>query len=111
MPQPIRRPPTPSRPASAPLAGLASREPVTVSLRFPVEAHGETIDAITFRRPTGGDLIACDGLGEIAMSAKLIERCGNVPPSTIKALDALDFGACAEAVAGFFVSFPATGGV
>lgn len=90
---------------------------VTVTLKAPVQAHGETVEAITLRPPRGDDIIACGypfqvmsdaeaGAGAIPIAgavAKYIARLGNVPPSTVRALSAPDWNACMQAVGNFFV--------
>jgi hypothetical protein len=95
----------PARPAPRP-----GRSPVVVDLEFPIEAHGEEVRSLTFRRPTFGDLLATEGLGEIETSGKLIELLAGIPPSSVRALDAADFEKVGLAIAGFFESSPANGG-
>ena len=103
----------------------------TIELRYPVQAHGKEIDRIELRRPKGADLIVCgyplimiapaetpqddDGYFQDSAPldigsefrpnagaiAKLIARCGDVPPSTVKALDFIDFNDCLQAIIGF----------
>lgn len=109
---------------------------ITIPLSEPVPAHGGEIDSITLRRPKGADYVACgyplimiapsdtpqdddgnfvdDAPADIGSEfrpnasaiAKLIARCGNVPPSTVKALDGADFNACLMAI----ISFLGAGG-
>lgn len=104
---------------------------VTIPLSKPVQAHGKEIDEIVLRRPIGADFIACgyplimiapsetpqddegnfiddapaDIGGEFRPNAsaiaKLIARCGNVPASTVKALDGADFNDCLMGIVGF----------
>lgn len=111
-------------------------EKTTIPLSVPVPAHGGEIDSITLRRPKGGDYVACgyplimiapsetpqdddgnfvdDAPADIGSEfrpnasavAKLIARCGDVPASTVKALDGADFNACLMAI----ISFLGVGG-
>jgi hypothetical protein len=78
-------------------------------------AHGDMIKKITFRRPTGGDIME---MGEgypinidwetgvvrpnPVVMGMMMSRLAEVPPSTIKAMDAIDWSTCAHALMGFF---------
>ena len=82
-----------------------------VVLRKPVQAHGETIDTLTFREPTGEDIIACgyplqmgDGAATpiAGVIAKYIGRLGGIPASSVGRLSASDFQACMAAILPFF---------
>jgi Phage tail assembly chaperone proteins, E, or 41 or 14 len=90
---------------------------IPVPLKRPVQAHGKEIGSITIRRPKGGDITACgfpmlmagDGSGTDAQGqpdaraiSKYIARLGDVPASTVAALDAEDWQACMVVVMGFF---------
>jgi hypothetical protein len=88
---------------------------ITIELTTPVQAHGETLKAITFRRPTGGDIMAMgEGYpividwesGRITpnpvVMGHMMSVLAAVPPSTIKSLDAEDWSTCAHALMGFF---------
>jgi hypothetical protein len=88
---------------------------ITIELLFPVQAHGEMVKKLTFRRPTGGDLMS---LGEgypiiinftdaemrpnPAVMGEMMALLAMVPPSTIKSLDSEDFATCAFALMSFF---------
>lgn len=74
-----------------------------IQLEYPVEAEGQTIDAITIRRPKARDLKRMEVAkgGEIAKSIDLIANLAELPPSAIEDLDAADFQAVSEVVAGF----------
>jgi hypothetical protein len=87
----------------------------TVKLNRPVAAHGDQIDALTFREPMGEDIEACGYpftvggttenpvISPIApVLSKYMVLLGGVPASTIKKLSAPDWNACATAVLGFF---------
>lgn len=94
---------------------MAVNETVTVTLRRPVQAHGEALAAIALREPTGEDIMACgypltivgDGSEtraepQAAVIGRLIARLGGIPPSSVKALSAADWQDCMGAVLGFF---------
>lgn len=107
-PSPLQR--SPMAPANRQAAAVAkARGPVVVELEYPIQAHGEEITSIEFRRPTTGDLLAIDGLGDIAGAAKLVELLGAIPPSSVKALDPVDFAKCADTISGFFETSRPTG--
>lgn len=84
---------------------------VTITLRRPVRAHGQEIDSLTLREPTGDDITVCgyplqmaDGAATPIATAitKYIARLGDVPASTVKALAVQDYSACLGAILGFF---------
>ena len=88
---------------------------ITIDLNTAVMAHGDMIKKITFRRPTGADIMALgDGYpininwttGQVtpnsAVMGAMMSLLAVVPPSTIKALDAEDWSTCAHALMGFF---------
>jgi Phage tail assembly chaperone proteins, E, or 41 or 14 len=93
----------------------AESKDIVVELTVPVQAHGEEIKKLVFRRPTGGDLMA---LGEgwpininyqtgqitpnpAAMGAMMSALAG-VPPSTIRNISSDDWATCAWKLMGFF---------
>lgn len=108
-----------------------AEDKVVVDLAYPVSAHGREISQITLRRPKGSDYVVCgyplimvapgetpqDDDGNLidnvplditaeyrpnaSAIAKLIARCGDVPSSTVKALDGSDFNDCLMAILGF----------
>jgi hypothetical protein len=88
---------------------------IVIDLTTPVQAHGETLKQMKFRRPTGGDIMAMgDGYpininwetGAVTpnppVMGQMMSVLAAVPPSTIKALDAEDWSTCAHALMGFF---------
>lgn len=95
-----------------------------VSLRKPIQAHGEELAELTFREPTAEDIIACgyplqmsDGAATpiAGAVARYISRLAGVPASSVKALSASDFNACMQEVLVFFGDadaspVPASGG-
>jgi hypothetical protein len=88
---------------------------IVIDLTTPVQAHGEMIKQMKFRRPTGGDIMAMsDGYpininwttGAVTpnppVMGAMMSVLAAVPPSTIKALEAEDWSTCAHALMGFF---------
>jgi hypothetical protein len=91
------------------------QDQITVKLRKAVIAHGDLVNELTFRAPTGGDIMA---LGEVypiiidwvagqcrvnpnAMG-QMMSVLAMVPPSTIRNLAGKDWSNCAHALMGFF---------
>jgi hypothetical protein len=78
-------------------------------LRKPIIAHGDKVEEITFREPTGGDIEAIgvpvglnlqiDGPTMTAMMAHL----ARVPPSAIRMMHAKDWSTGSYMLVGFFV--------
>ena len=88
---------------------------ITIKLQTAVQAHGDMLKELTFRRPTGGDIMAMgEGYpinmnwrtGDITINpvvmGAMMSQLAAVPPSTIKALDSEDWSTCAHALMGFF---------
>jgi len=88
---------------------------ITIDLTTPVQAHGETIKKLTFRRPTAGDLIALGDAYPVSfmagggmrpnppVMAELMTTLAKVPMSTIRQLDSEDFSTCAFRLTLFFI--------
>lgn len=93
---------------------------ISVALEEPVQAHGEEMKTIVFRKPTGADII---GMGEEypvvvdwknggfpqmapAPMAKMMATLAAVPPSTIAKMGAKDFATCAFRLFPFFTPGP-----
>lgn len=96
-------------------AGETKKGDITITLDVPVQAHGEMVSKLTFRRPTGADIMAVGeelpitinwDTGVVSPRPKtmgdMMSRLAAVPPSTIKAMDAKDWSTCAHALIGFF---------
>ncbi len=88
-------------------------ETTTIKLRKPITAHGEDIQELKLREPTGEDIEKCGyplAIGEgkaypIAESvSKLIARLAAIPPSSVKQLAVADYQAAMGVVLGFFGS-------
>jgi hypothetical protein len=101
--------------AAAPVETKERSKEVIIKLVEPVQAHGETVKELKFRRPTGGDIMALEGgypininwqTGQITpnppVMGMMMSTLAMVPTSTIKNLDAEDWSTCAHALMGFF---------
>ncbi|MCX4026942.1 phage tail assembly protein [Spartinivicinus marinus] len=77
-----------------------------ITLQYPVEKNGETINEITLRRPKTKDMknIEKRGGGEITQSIHMIADLSGLDINTIEELDAADFQHLNEVVAGFLES-------
>jgi hypothetical protein len=89
---------------------------VKIRLRKPVQAHGEIVKELTFRAPTGNDIMALGDQypllmdfqtgdtrwnpGPMGMAMALLAQ---VPPSTIKLMHGKDWSTCALAIMPFFL--------
>lgn len=88
---------------------------VVIKLAVPVQAHGETLNEMKFRRPTGKDIMAIGddypihidwSTGQVRPNppamGQMMSLLAAVPPSTIASMDAEDWSTCAHALMGFF---------
>ncbi|AOY00099.1 phage tail assembly protein [Jeongeupia sp. USM3] len=84
---------------------------ITVKLSAPVRAHGEEVNELVLRAPTGKDIREVglpyaigDGrvLFESAVIAQFAVRLAGVPMSAIDALSPADWQSVMTAVVGFF---------
>jgi Phage tail assembly chaperone proteins, E, or 41 or 14 len=85
----------------------------TVLLATPIEAYGEKLDRLTFRRPNGKDVRACGSPLKIVIGSepeidsavilRLAERLAGVPASAIDEIDAADILSVEMAVLSFFI--------
>jgi Phage tail assembly chaperone proteins, E, or 41 or 14 len=96
----------PPPPAAAPPPAPPD-EPVTVTLRVPIDAHGERLTSLTLRPPKVEDMEAVDMLaGGGKMSARtmseFIMRLAGIPRSSVLQLNRFDWLNCARAADGFF---------
>lgn len=89
---------------------------ITIDLKYPVQAFGTPVNKLTFRRPTGGDLMAIGDAYPVhiywetrevrpnpAAMGPIMSALAQVPLTTIKALDAEDFATCSHALMVFFL--------
>ena len=83
----------------------------TITLRKPIQAHGEEVASLTLREPTCDDIIVCGypfQLGEGTATpiagpiAKYIERLGGIPAGSVRKMSPADFNACMQVILGFF---------
>jgi hypothetical protein len=77
------------------MADQVSKWPVRIKLEKPVEAHGEQLSQLVLNEPNGGDLMSLpmrlnDEKDFIFPTVDLASSMAKVPPSTIKALGAID---------------------
>lgn len=92
-------------------AGEPVSLPYTFGLEFPIQLRttdglpvGDVMTQIVIeRRPTAGDLVAADGLGEIGTILKIVERICGLTPVHAKMIDVRDFGRIAKIVGTFLV--------
>ncbi|MGI4850554.1 MAG: phage tail assembly protein [Janthinobacterium lividum] len=89
------------------------REPVTVKLSEPLQAHGEMLQSLTLRAPKGKDLRIAgypfrmggdkgqDVVTDPVAVSKLISSLGGIPTSSVDLLEAVDWQACMAAIGGF----------
>ena len=89
-----------------------------LKLKTPINAHGEVVDSLTFRDPTGADLVACGvpftismnggGAGRIEPDMKAmatwISKLASIPPSSVATLSFVDMAAASAKVSGFFMA-------
>jgi hypothetical protein len=90
--------------APPPAASAARRQPVTVALTVPIEAHGETRTSLTLRPPKVEDLEECDLLGSTRTTrtfSDLVVRLAGIPRSSVLQLDPSDYAECVKAAGAF----------
>ena len=83
-----------------------------IELKYPIQAHGETVTALEFpERIQIRHLKAMDeGKGEVGKLAALIGSLANIPPSSVDQIDAEDFNPIADTVTGFLSRLQQTAG-
>ncbi len=84
----------------------------TIKLSAAIVAHGETVEKLSIRKPQGGDVmdlgvpfVAAENgvaLPNMAVMGKYISKLGNIPLSSVRAMEVGDLMLAADAVAGFF---------
>ncbi|KAA8693619.1 MULTISPECIES: phage tail assembly protein [Pseudomonas syringae group] len=86
-----------------------------IDLASPIEAHGETVSQLTFRRPTAQEARAIKALPyridkneevslDLDVAAKYIAVCAGIPPSSVNQLDLCDINTLSWKVASFFMA-------
>lgn len=92
-------------------------EDTVVALSTAITAHGNEVQSLSLRRPTGKDvreiglpykmMVDESVTVQTEVAAKYISRLAAIPMSSVDAIDPADFNTLAWAVAGFFMA-PAT---
>ena len=91
---------------------------VTVTLSTPIEAHGETLSALTLREPIGKDIRTLgmpyristeDGsiIVDTGVVARYVSGLGGIPLSAVDKMPPGDWAGGMSAVLGFFGMAPA----
>ncbi|MEE1920295.1 phage tail assembly protein [Pseudomonas asiatica] len=86
-----------------------------MQLSAPIEAHGESKQELTLRRPTVQEVRTIKALPyridkneevtlDMDVAAKYIAVCAGIPPSSVNQLDLVDLNTASWVVAGFFMS-------
>jgi hypothetical protein len=82
----------------------------TVTLNYPIQAHGETVSEVTVRRARVADLKLLDQAGgDVAKTAALVGALCNLTPREVDGLDAEDFARLGAVVADFLPNGPPAG--
>lgn len=100
---------------AAPLPEAPEENPLEQVLRKPIDAHGEKLDVLHWREPTGGDIEFAgnplvvdfvDNAPRISFNERkmgaMISHLAQVPPSSVKQLTAADWTAIAFKLIRFF---------
>ena len=95
----------------------AAWRPVTVRLRTPIDAHGQTVSELTLAEPTLGVLdgvrieIGTSGRVQIDLGDlhRLIAGMAGIPPSSARQIRMTDLAPLARAVMDFLPSSPPAG--
>jgi hypothetical protein len=86
------------------------QHPVLVTWRGPEGERRESVDRLTFRRATGADLRALEGVGDdLARAVRLFCRLAGIDLAVYDRLDLLDIAEAHEAIADFLPRSPGTG--
>jgi hypothetical protein len=86
-----------------------------ITLAAPIEAHGNTVNELTLRRPTAQEARLIKSLPykidknedvslDLDVAAKYIAVCAGIPQSSVNQLDLSDLNTLSWAVAGFFMT-------
>jgi hypothetical protein len=87
-----------------------ARPTETIELTYSVEIDGVSVDSLTMRRPTVRDQMVIDKAKgtDTEKAVKFFANLCEVSPSTIEALDTVDFTKLSEVLADFQSPQPAT---
>lgn len=82
---------------------MKNRPTVQIDLDYPIDVDGVQVSALAMRRPTVADQLSFeDGKGsEAVRTVTMMSNLCDVPPSSIKQLDVVDFAKLAETLKGF----------
>jgi len=85
---------------------------IEVKLGTPIEAHDETIDTLSIRRPKGGDVMdlgmpftaQADGtaIARMDLMGKYISALAGIPISSIRKMEVADLMQAVQVISGFF---------
>jgi hypothetical protein len=97
----------PPPPAAAAPAAPPGRQPVTLRLTVPIQAHGETLTSLTIHPLKVEDIEAHDaavseGTGKMRAVSDSLMRLARIPRSSVLQMDAADYMAACRVVADFF---------
>ena len=82
----------------------------TYKLKYPIQARGEEVHELTFKRLTMRDLMKMDNAtGDLGKVAKLIECSAQIPASSVADIDAEDIAGISEILGDFFPNSLLTG--
>ena len=91
---------------------------VSVELKNPIRAYNDTLSAIKFRKPTGGDMMRIGNpvdfdpisdppkISHNNHMVPMLARLANIPTSSFENMDTQDLVACYWAVTPFFMPTP-----
>ena len=82
---------------------MKNRPSTPIDLDYPITVDGVEVSSLAMRRPTVADQLAFeDGKGsEAVRTVAMMSNLCDVPPSSIKQLDVVDFAKLAETLKGF----------
>jgi hypothetical protein len=73
----------------------------SIKLINPIRILDENKQVLDFREPNYADLLATDHLGDIETLGVLIERCADIPKSSVEKLTARDLAKISKELEGF----------
>jgi hypothetical protein len=88
--------------------------PTSITLKEPIQAHGETITTLEIRNPKGKDFKKISGAAMEAPFKMILDFAAilaDVPPSALDELGVEDVEAVCAVVGPFLGKSPATGGM
>ncbi|MDA8230147.1 MAG: phage tail assembly protein [Magnetospirillum sp.] len=86
-------------------------EPLVLTLRKPVAFAGQTVESLTLREPTAGEMEKADGAASaVASNILLIAFVAGVTPGSVRLLCKRDYEEAVAYLAGFTAAATATEG-